>query len=62
MILNTEMHEVTVKGNEVRPTPTEYKILEVMCKTEIKYLQLKSYTNLYRKKNIQFPIHLLCFI
>ena len=36
LVLNTEMHEVTVKGNEVRLTPTEYKILEVMCKNRNK--------------------------
>ena len=36
LVLNTEMHEVTVRGNEVRLTPTEYKILEVMCKNRNK--------------------------
>lgn len=62
LILNTEMHEVTVKGNEVRLTPTEYKILEVMCKNRNKVFTVEDYTNLYGKKNIQFPIHLLWFI
>lgn len=36
LVLNTEMHEVTVRGNEVKLTPTEYKILEVMCKNRNK--------------------------
>ena len=51
LILNTEMHEVTVKGNEVRLTPTEYKILEVMCKNRNKVFTVEElYEFIWKEK------------
>ncbi|WP_455791742.1 response regulator transcription factor [Clostridium butyricum] len=51
LILNTEMHEVTVKGNEVRLTPTEYKILEVMCKNRTKVFTVEElYEFIWKEK------------
>lgn len=50
-VLNTEMHEVTVKGNEVRLTPTEYKILEVMCKNRNKVFTVEElYEFIWKEK------------
>jgi len=51
LVLNTEMHEVTVKGNEVRLTPTEYKILEVMCKNRNKVFTVEElYEFIWKEK------------
>ncbi|WP_283624670.1 response regulator transcription factor [Clostridium butyricum] len=51
LILNTEMHEVTVKGNEIRLTPTEYKILEVMCKNRNKVFTVEElYEFIWKEK------------
>lgn len=51
LILNTEMHEVTVKGNEVSLTPTEYKILEVMCKNRNKVFTVEElYEFIWKEK------------
>ena len=51
LVLNTEMHEVTVKGNEVRLTPTEYKILEVMCRNRNKVFTVEElYEFIWKEK------------
>lgn len=51
LVLNTEMHEVTVKGNEVRLTSTEYKILEVMCKNRNKVFTVEElYEFIWKEK------------
>lgn len=51
LVLNTEMHIVTVEGNEVRLTPTEYKILELMCKNRNKVFTVEElYEHIWREK------------
>lgn len=49
--LNTEMHMVTVKGAEVKVTPTEYKILELMCRNRNKVFTVEElYECIWREK------------
>lgn len=49
--LNTEMHMVTVKGDEVKVTPTEYKILELMCRNRNKVFTVEElYECIWREK------------
>ncbi|MEG0671734.1 response regulator transcription factor [Clostridium sp.] len=51
LVLNTDKHMVTVSGNEVNLTPTEYKILELMCKNrDIVFSVDQIYENIWRNK------------
>lgn len=51
LVLDTEMHMVTVEGNEIKLTPTEYKILELMCKNRNKVFTVEElYELIWREK------------
>lgn len=51
LVLNSEMHIVTIEGNEVKLTPTEYKILELMCKNRNKVFTVEElYELIWREK------------
>lgn len=51
LVLNTEMHIVTVEGKEVKLTPTEYKILELMCRNRNKVFTVEElYELIWREK------------
>ncbi len=45
------MHRVTVEGKEIKLTPTEYKILELLCKNRnIVFSVEQIYENIWRDK------------
>ncbi|GEQ21653.1 DNA-binding response regulator [Clostridium butyricum] len=49
--LNTEMHMITIEGDEVKVTPTEYKILELMCRNRNKVFTVEElYECIWREK------------
>lgn len=49
--IDTNMHRVTVKGEEVNLTPTEYRILELMCKNKnVVFTVEQIYENIWRNK------------
>lgn len=49
--INTEMHQVTVNGEEKRLTPTEYKILELLARNKNIVFSLdKIYESIWREK------------
>lgn len=51
LVVDTDMHRVTVSGKEVNLTPTEYKILELMCKNKnIVFTVEQIYENIWRNK------------
>lgn len=51
LVLNLDMHRVTVAGKEVKLTPTEYKILELFCKNKnIVFSVEQIYENIWRDK------------
>lgn len=51
LVLNTEMHAVTVEGNEIKLTPTEYKILELMCRNRNKVFTVEElYELIWRER------------
>lgn len=51
LVLDTEMRVVTINGNEVNLTPTEYNILELLCKNKnIVFSVEQIYENIWRNK------------
>lgn len=51
LVLDTDMRRVTVYGNEILLTPTEYKILELLCKNRnIVFSVEQIYENIWRNK------------
>ncbi|MDO5517273.1 MAG: response regulator transcription factor [Clostridium sp.] len=51
LTLDTEKHMVTVEGDEIKLTPTEYKILELMCKNRNKVFSVEElYEHIWREK------------
>lgn len=51
LVLDVDMHRVTVEGKEIKLTPTEYKILELLCKNRnIVFSVEQIYENIWRDK------------
>lgn len=51
LVLDVDMHRVTVDGKEIKLTPTEYKILELLCKNRnIVFSVEQIYENIWRDK------------
>ena len=51
LVIDTNMHMVTIEGKEVSLTPTEYKILELMCKNKNRVFTVEQiYENIWRDK------------
>lgn len=51
LVLDFDMHRVTVEGKEIKLTPTEYKILELLCKNRnIVFSVEQIYENIWRDK------------
>ena len=51
LIIDTDTHIVTIEGKEINLTPTEYKILELMCKNKNKVFSVEQiYENIWRNK------------
>lgn len=51
LVIDTNMHMVTIDGKEVSLTPTEYKILELMCKNKNRVFTVEQiYENIWRDK------------
>lgn len=51
LTLDTEMHRVIISGNEVKLTPTEYKILELLCKNRDMVFSVEQiYEKIWRDK------------
>ncbi|WP_346890791.1 response regulator transcription factor [Clostridium sp. UBA3887] len=51
LVLDTEMYRVMISGKEVSLTPTEYKILELLCKNRnIVFSVEQIYENIWRNK------------
>ena len=51
LVLNLDMHRVTVEGKEVKLTPTEYKILELLCKNRNVVFSIEQiYEKIWRDK------------
>lgn len=51
LVLDVNMHRVTVEGKEIKLTPTEYKILELLCKNRnIVFSVEQIYENIWRDK------------
>lgn len=51
LVLDVDMHRVTVEGKEIKLTPTEYKILELLCKNrKIVFSVEQIYENIWRDK------------
>lgn len=51
LVLDLDMHRVTVEGKEIKLTPTEYKILELLCKNRnIVFSVEQIYENIWRDK------------
>ena len=49
LVIDTNMHMVTIEGKEVSLTPTEYKILELMCKNKNRVFTVEQiYENIWR--------------
>lgn len=53
LVIDTDMHIVTIDGKEINLTPTEYKILELMCKNRNKVFTVEQiYENIWRNKYV----------
>ncbi|WP_346897019.1 response regulator transcription factor [Clostridium sp. UBA7503] len=51
LVLDTEMYRVMISGKEISLTPTEYKILELLCKNRnIVFSVEQIYENIWRNK------------
>ena len=51
LTIDTDTHIVTIEGKEINLTPTEYKILELMCKNKNKVFSVEQiYENIWRNK------------
>ncbi|MGL5150921.1 MAG: winged helix-turn-helix domain-containing protein, partial [Clostridium sp.] len=51
LIIYTDMHRITIKGEEINLTPTEYRILELMCKNRNMVFTVEQiYENIWRNK------------
>lgn len=51
LVIDTAMHRVTVNGQEINLTPTEYRILELMCKNRNMVFTVEQiYENIWRNK------------
>lgn len=51
LVLDVDMHRVTVEGKEIKLTPTEYKILELLCKNRnIVFSVEQIYETIWRDK------------
>ncbi|MGL4773934.1 MAG: response regulator transcription factor [Clostridium sp.] len=51
LTLDTKMHRVTVQGNEINLTPTEYKILDLFCRNRgVVFSVEQIYENIWRDK------------
>lgn len=51
LVIDTDSHSVTIDGKEINLTPTEYKILELMCKNKNKVFTVEQiYENIWRNK------------
>ncbi len=51
LVLDVDMHRVAVEGKEIKLTPTEYKILELLCKNRnIVFSVEQIYENIWRDK------------
>lgn len=51
LVIDTDMHRVIIRGEEINLTPTEYKILELMCKNKnMVFTVEKIYESIWRNK------------
>lgn len=51
LLIDTNMHRVTVNNEEINLTPTEYRILELMCKNKnVVFTVEQIYENIWRNK------------
>lgn len=51
LVIDASMHRVTINGKEINLTPTEYKILELMCKNKNMVFSVEQiYENIWQNK------------